>query len=112
MEGIIRLLQIGESGMQPKKLIDAFVKALLQVWKQIPREERGGFLKSLAEENLGAFLSDMSREERASLMNTLLPLIAQKFPLADLDILTVFSSPKDLYGASRDKPEENETSDK
>ncbi len=105
MERTIRFSLTGKGGMRSQKLVDAFVKAWQQVWKQIPHEERVSFLKSLAEENLSAFLSDMNREERASLMNTLLPLIAQEFPLADLDLLTAFSSPKDLYAESQNESE-------
>ena len=97
--------------MPPQKLVEVFVKAWPEVWKQIPREERVGFLKSVAEDHLGAFLVDMSREERASLMNGLFLIIAREFPLADLDILTTFSSPKDLYGEGWDEPEKYETPD-
>jgi len=97
--------------MPTQKLVEFFVKAWPQVWEQIPREERVAFLKSIAADHLSTFLVDMTREERASLMNGLLPIIAREFPLADLDILTVFSSPKDLYGKGRAEPEKYETPD-
>ena len=111
MEGTIRFPGAGKTGMPSYKLVDVFLKAWPQVWKQIPREERVGFLKSMAEDHLSEFLADMSREERASLMNGLLPLIAREFPLADLDVLTAFSSPKNLYEEGRDESEKYETPD-
>ena len=36
-------------------------------------------------------LKGLEREERAQLMNALLPRILQEFPLEDLDILGMFS---------------------
>ena len=85
------------------KLMDLLIKAWLRVWKRLPREQRGGVLKSLAENYLSSFLGDMSREDRASLMNGLLPLVAREFPLADLDFLTAFSSPDNFSGESGDE---------
>lgn len=73
------------------------------VWEQIPRGERGSFIKNLVKDHLGVLLSDMSREERASLMNDLLPLVAQEFPLADLDVLSAFPISEDLYGECQDE---------
>ena len=50
-------------------------------------EERAAFLGRLVEENLNAALQGLGREERAALMNSLLPLIARHFPLDEVDIL-------------------------
>ena len=81
----------------PQGLIDLAVEVWPQVWERIPREQRVDLLKSVAEKHLGAILEDLSREERAALMNALLPLAAREFPLADLDFLTAFSSPNGEY---------------
>lgn len=83
--------------LPPQGLIDLAVEVWPQAWERIPREQRVDFLKSVAEKHLGAILEDLSREERAALMNALLPLAAREFPLADLDFLTAFSSPNGEY---------------
>ena len=81
----------------PKKLVDLAMKVWPQVWKKIPPLQRVDFLKSVAEKHLGAFLEDLSREERTTLMNALLPLAACEFPLINLDFLSAFSSPGEGY---------------
>ena len=83
--------------LPPQKLVDLAVKIWPQILDHIPREQRVDFLKNVAEKHLGAFLEDLSREERAALMNSLLPLAAREFPLADLDLLTAFTSPNGGY---------------
>ena len=93
MEGTIHFPGAGEHGMPSKQQIDVFVKAWSEVWQQVPHEERAGILKSIVEDHLSDFLAGMSREERLSLMNGLLPKIASEFPLADIDVLKAFSSP-------------------
>lgn len=77
----------------PQELVDLAVEVWPHAWKRIPQDQRVDFLKSAAQEHLGAFLGDLTREERAALMNDLLPLAARKFPLTDLDFLHAFSSP-------------------
>ncbi|MDY6876784.1 MAG: hypothetical protein SWK90_11365 [Chloroflexota bacterium] len=57
----------------------------------LPVEERAAFLGRLVEENLSTVLQGLGREERATLMNRLLPLIARHFPLDDVDILGAFA---------------------
>jgi hypothetical protein len=79
--------------LPPEKLIDLIVKVWQQMQGRIPREERVDFLKSVAEKHLATFLADLRRDERASLMNSLLPLVVREFPVADLDFLTAFPSP-------------------
>ena len=83
--------------LAPQELIDLAVDVWPRTWKRIPHEQRVGFLKNAAEAHLGAFLGDLTREERTALMNGLLPLAAREFPLTDLDFLTAFSSPSDGY---------------
>jgi hypothetical protein len=83
--------------LPPEKLVDLIVKVWPQVQESIPRKKRVDFLKSVAEKHLATFLADLSREERASLMNSLLPLVVREFPVADLDFLTAFPSPDREY---------------
>ena len=79
--------------LNPNDLVELGVAMGPQIQKRIPPEQRVEFLRNIAEKNLKTFLADMSREERASLMNALLPLVAREFPLSDLDFLTAFPSP-------------------
>ncbi len=69
-------------------------KLAMQLWpsveKRIPNEQRAGFYKTIIDEHLGSILADMSREQRAELMNSLLPLVAKEFPLMDLDFSAAF----------------------
>jgi len=83
--------------LAPQELVNLAVEVWPHVWKRIPPDQRVGFMKSAAQEHLGAFLGDLNREERAALMNDLLPLAAREFPLTDLDFLTAFSSPGGGY---------------
>ncbi|HHE71937.1 MAG TPA: hypothetical protein ENL34_06640 [Chloroflexi bacterium] len=54
-------------------------------------QERAAFLSRLVEENLNAALEGLDREQRALLMNQLLPVLMRHFPLADLDFLGALS---------------------
>jgi L-fucose isomerase-like protein len=83
--------------LPPEKLVDLIVKVWPQVQESIPHEKRVDFLKNVAEKHLATLLDDLSREERASLMNTLLPMVSREFPLYDLDLLTAFPSPDREY---------------
>ena len=58
---------------------------------KLNEEERMAFIKNFVEENLDKMLEGLGREDRAQLMNALLPRILKEFPLADLDILGGFS---------------------
>jgi hypothetical protein len=49
------------------------------------------FFPRVVEEHISSLRAGLGREERARLMNGLLPLLAREFPLADLDILGAFS---------------------
>lgn len=89
--------------LSPQELSELIKNILPYVWKQIPSNQRVGFLKNAAHEHLGALLAGLNREERAALMNDLLPLAARELPLSDLDFLTSFSSPGGGY-----KPEASE----
>ena len=83
--------------LPPQGLVALAMKLWPEIWQKIPRDQRVIFFHSMAQEYLGALLGDMSREERASLMNALLPLVAREVPLAELDFLGVFASPGDRY---------------
>ena len=69
------------------------------------KEEKLAFIQSFVEENLGRMLAGLGREERAKLINALLPKVAREFPLADgsielaeiLDILGAFSSAEESF---------------
>lgn len=55
--------------------------------------ERVTLVRQFLEENMPKWLEGMTREEKASLMNSLLPLMAREFPLNELDILGAFAAP-------------------
>jgi len=79
--------------LSPQELVDLGMAEWPKIRERIPREQQAPFMKSVAEKYLGTLLMDMTREERAALMNAMLPLIAREFPLTDLDLLGAFSSP-------------------
>jgi hypothetical protein len=81
----------------PEDLVNITMVEWPQLWEEILPEQRVSFLTEIVTGNLGALLSDMSRQERAELLNALLPIIAREFPLAEADLLTVFASPGDYY---------------
>ena len=85
-----------------ENLVDLGVEVWLQMQKSAPHEKKVRLLTQAAEKNLGLFLADLSRAERAALMNGLLPLVIHEFPLADLDLLAAFPS--------RDECEQEEAS--
>jgi hypothetical protein len=86
------LSQLLVQRLSPRDLVDLGVAVWPLVRGHIPQEQRVDFLKNAAEKHLAAFLEGLSRDERAALMNALLPLIAREFPLADLDFLAAFPS--------------------
>jgi hypothetical protein len=51
----------------------------------------------------------MDHEERVSLMNGLLPLVAREFPLGELNLLDIFSSPKNIYSEHQEEGKNYET---
>lgn len=63
---------------------------LPEILNRLPRAERTAFLCEMAEVVVGPALRDLGREERAQLLNALLPLVAREFPLSDLDLLAAF----------------------
>jgi len=69
-------------------------KAVQHTLTQLTPAERLVYLRRLVEGYLGEVLAGLGREERAKLMNGLLPLLAQEFPLDELDILGAFSQTK------------------
>ncbi|HIC89245.1 MAG TPA: hypothetical protein EYP04_07555 [Anaerolineae bacterium] len=66
-------------------------KAVQRMLTQLTPAERVIYLRALVEAHLGELLSGLGSEERARLMNGLLPLLAKEFPLERLDILGAFS---------------------
>ncbi|MCD6290653.1 MAG: hypothetical protein J7M34_09140 [Anaerolineae bacterium] len=67
---------------------------------QLTPAERVAYLQAFVEAHAEGLLSGMGREERARLMNGLLPFVVREFPLGDLDILGVF--------AQKDAPSEED----
>lgn len=108
MEGSFHFHWNRDGGSPLHKLMDSFLSSWPDVWKQIPQEERVSVIMSIAKDHLGDFLVEMSREDRVSLMNGLLPIIAREFPLADIDVLSIFSPPDDLFGKRCNDSEKHE----
>ncbi len=77
--------------LSPQDVLDLAGEAAQEWMARLPVEERAAFLGRLVEENLSAALQGLGREERAALMNSLLPAIARHFPLDDVDILGAFA---------------------
>ncbi len=77
--------------LSPQDMLDLAGEAVREWMARMPVEERAAFLSRLVEENLSAALQGLGREERATLMNNLLPLLARHFPLEDIDILGAFA---------------------
>jgi len=76
--------------LSPQAMLDLTGKAGREWIRRLPVEERTAFLSRLIEENLSAALVGLGREERAALMNGLVPVIARHFPLEDVDIVGAF----------------------
>lgn len=79
--------------LSPQELIGVAMSVWPHAWKRIPQEQRVNFLVKIVSENLGTLLGDLDRQERAALMNALLPMAVREFPLTDLDLLGTFSTP-------------------
>lgn len=77
--------------LSPQDVLTLTGEAAQEWMDHLPMEERAAFLGRLVEENLSAALQGLGREERATLMNSLLPAIARHFPLDDVDILGAFA---------------------
>ena len=77
--------------LSPQEVLDLAGEAAREWMARLPVEERAAFLGRLVEENLSAVLQGLGREERAALMNNLLPLVARHFPLDDVDVLGAFA---------------------
>ncbi len=97
MKWTLWLSRILARKLAPQQLVDLAMDVWPHVWEHVPSERRVDFLRSAIEDILGIVLEGLSREERAALMNGLLPLAAREFPLSELDFLTVFVSPGDRY---------------
>ncbi len=91
------LVRILSRRLSPHDLVDLAVEVWPNVWEQIPPEKRVTFLADAGTSHLGIFMMDLNRQERAALLNAMLPIIAREFPLAELDFLSAFASPGDSY---------------
>jgi len=77
--------------LRPKDLMKIARDASGPMMAKLDKEEKMTFIKTFVEENLDKMLEGLGREDKAQLMNALLPRILKEFPLADLDILGGFS---------------------
>jgi len=77
--------------LSPQDMLDLAGEAVREWMARMPVEERAAFLSQLVEENLSAALQGLRREERATLMNGMLPVIARHFPLEEVDVLGTFA---------------------
>jgi len=77
--------------LSPQDALDLAGEAMREWIVRLPVEERVAFLSRLVEQYLGMALQGLARQERATLMNDLLPVIARHFPLSDVDILGAFA---------------------
>lgn len=74
--------------------VHELVRALFPViLEAFPPQERADLLLELLQNHLGDFLKGLERPDRAKLLNALFPLLAQEFPLDDLDLLSIFKTP-------------------
>jgi len=79
--------------LAPHDLVAVAGEVLLEALERLPRAERMTFLRDMVTASIGPLLRNLGREERAELMNSLLPLVVREFPLADLDLLAAFPAP-------------------
>ena len=83
--------------LSPQELMTLLSEIWPLVWQRVPAGQRVDFLKDAAENHLGMFLAGLNRQERAELMNAILPIAAREFPLAEMDFLSAFAEPGDRY---------------
>jgi hypothetical protein len=53
---------------------------------RLDKEEKMAFIQNFVEETLDKMLKGLEREERAQLMNALLPRVLKEFPRQDLNL--------------------------
>jgi len=86
----------------PRDLVALAAEMVPGMLRPLPRPKRVALLCEITEDIVMPALRDLGPEERAQLMNALLPLIVREFPLADLDLLAAFPAPissEDAIGA-------------
>jgi len=87
-----RVARLLVSRLSREEVVEIAGEILADWLAEMSGEEKVAFLQKLVEDNLGLVLKGLSREEKAQLMNALLPLMARELPLMDIDILGAFSS--------------------
>lgn len=92
--------------VSPKKTVEAAFELWPDLLSRIPQDQRVDFIQSLADQHLADVVKGLSREERVSLMNSVLPAVAREFPLVEIDFLKAFPNPDDLYAQTHDLEEE------
>ena len=85
-----RMARLLARWLSPSELGDIAGETLPGVLARVPEEQRIPFLLDLVQRLLSPMLSGLERQQRAQLMNQLLPLVAQEFPLSELDFLSAF----------------------
>ena len=91
MSLLSRMVQMAVALLRPKDLIEIARGVSGPMMSRLDKEEKMAFIQNFVEENLDKMLEGLGREDRAQLMNALLPRIFKEFPLEDLDILGMFS---------------------
>ena len=91
-----RVAQLAAEFLTPEELLELSKSTAIRLMARMDKEEKLAFVQTFIEDNIGQALAGLGREERAKLMNSLLPMVAREFPLADLDFLGAFPSVEDV----------------
>ena len=75
-----------------ERIINSAIERMLMV---MTKEERIGFVQGMAERSMVKLLEALDRDDRAKLMNALLPQILKELPLDELDILGAHPAPEE-----------------
>jgi hypothetical protein len=79
--------------LSPQEALRLAGEILPEMMDRFPQGDRVTLLKDMAEGITRIALRDLGRKERSQLMNALLPLLVQEFPVAELDFMTAFPDP-------------------
>ncbi len=91
-KGIVRRLL---EGMSPEHLEDLVDEAIRFVLEARPPEEGQALALRLVRRSLRRLEASLTREERARMMNALLPDLIAVFPLEELNLLDALSGSKE-----------------
>ena len=80
-----RIAQQAVHTLSKDELEQIMNSALDQMLKTMTKEERIGFIHSLVEKGIVNLLADMDNDDKAKLMNSLLPQILRQVPIDKLN---------------------------